>query len=139
MGGKRMTLLTTNLPKEVTVASQLKEEKKPRFTAGSALANVGTVKSADARTASMSYVATAVCACAVTAETVTFCVVVMENAAVVVATLIAGPTDGLAMIVTNGIAAVAGMMTMTARSVTRVVMKARKKVTVAKQLKKPPT
>lgn len=123
MGGKRMTLLTTNV-------------RNLRFTAGSALANVGTVKSVDARTALMLYVATAACACAVTAETVTFCVVVMENAAVVVATSIAGPTDGLAMIATNGIVAVAGMTTMTVRSVTRVVMKLPKEVKEKKQLKK---
>lgn len=73
MGGKRMILLTTNV-------------KNLRFTVGSALANVGTVKSVDARTALMLYVATAVCACAVTAETVTFCVGATANAAVVVAT-----------------------------------------------------
>jgi len=133
MGGKRMTLPTTIV-------------KKHHFTVGSALANVGTVKSVDARSALMLYVATAVCVCAVTAETVTFCVGATANAAVVVATSIAGLTDGLAMIATNGIAAVADMMTMTARSVTREARKVRKlpkEVTAAKQLKKvrkkPPT
>jgi hypothetical protein len=73
----------------------------------------------------------------VTAETVTFCVVATENAAVAVATSIADRTDGLAMIAINGIAAVAGMMTMTARSVTREAMKLPKEV--RKKRRKLPT
>ncbi len=81
-----MILLTTKLPKEVTVALQLKEARKHHFTVGSALANVGTVKSVDARSASMLYVATAACVCAVTAETVTSCVVATGRATLVDAT-----------------------------------------------------
>jgi len=77
---------TTTLPKEVTVALQLKDVRKLHFTVGSALANVGTVKHVDARSASMLYVATAACACAVTAETVTFCVVATGRATLVDAT-----------------------------------------------------
>jgi hypothetical protein len=50
MGGKRMMKVTTTtkLPSEVTVAKQQKKEKKYHFTAGHALAGVGTAKHVDA-------------------------------------------------------------------------------------------